>query len=475
MPDLLSLVEQKGLQPRRVSSSKGGEFACACPMCGGDERSDRFRIWPEQGDGGKWWCRQCDIGGDCIEFLRKASGLSFKEAAEVMGKKTQTQAAVRTPRAPQLVTAPQAQAKDVTLPPAAWMARARTVVDTAHQALLSSIDQIQWLADRGINKQFAIRFSLGWLSTDYMRPYPAWGMPAETWDNGRPKLLRVPLGLVIPWIDGGNVLRLRVRQPERDPKYLVIPGGAKDPQPLMVIDTLWSGPHRAVILCEAELDAILLAQEVGDIVAVVPLGSAQTRPHDARSLEMVRGAAWVGLWLDRDDAGDKGTAAWLADYQTAQDIRPQGTGKQDPGEFFKEGKSIREHVLRVLPPVWQIGPLPLSSAIGGGGVLEPERVERKSGPAESVVRFGQILRGTPIICRVSDAAMTIMAMRKRGDGQWEQDYGWEVAHWDLMREASRLFWYDNEVFAFVESHPSAATGVHGKNYWAPLGARKQER
>jgi hypothetical protein len=67
-------------------------------------------------------------------------------------------------------------------------------------------------------------------------------------------------------------------------------------------------------------------------------------------------------------------------------------------------------------------------------------------------------------------------MRKRaGDGQWEQDYGWEVAHWDLMREASRLFWYDNDVFAFVESHPSAATGVHGKNYWAPLGARKQER
>lgn len=78
------------------------------------------------------------------------------------------------------------------------------------------------------------------------------------------------------------------------------------------------------------------------------------------------------------------------------------------------------------------------------------------------------------MCRVSDAAMTIMAMRKRGDGLWEQDYQWEMAHWSLMREASRLFWYDNEVFAFVEAHPSAATGVHGKNYWAGL-ARKQEK
>ena len=68
--------------------------------------------------------------------------------------------------------------------------------------------------------------------------------------------------------------------------------------------------------------------------------------------------------------------------------------------------------------------------------------------------------------------MTIMAMRKRGDGQWEQDWSWEMAHWDLMREASRLFWYDNEVFRFVEAHPAASTGVHGKNYWAPLGARR---
>lgn len=475
MPDLLSLVEQKGLQPRRVSSSKGGEFACACPMCGGDERSDRFRIWPEQGDGGKWWCRKCDVGGDCIEFLRRACGLSFKEAAEVMGQKTPARAAVRTPRAPQFDVAPRAEAKDVTLPAPEWMARARSIVDTAHQALLSNHDQLAWLAERGITKQSAIRFSLGWVAADYLRPYPAWGMPAETWDNGRPKLLRVPLGMNIPWIDGGNVLRLRIRQPERDPKYYVVPGGSKDPQPLMVIDTLWSGPHRAVILCEAELDGILLAQEVGDMVAVVPLGSAQTRPHDARSLEMIQGAAWVGLWLDRDDAGDKGVASWLADYSTAQDIRPHGTGKQDPGEFFKEGKSIREHVLRVLPPAWQIGPLPLSSTIRGGGVLEPERVERKAGPVESVVRFGQILRGSPIVCRVSDAAMTIMAMRKRaGDGQWEQDYQWEVSHWDLMREASRLFWYDNDVFAFVEAHPSAATGVHGKNYWAGL-ARKQEK
>lgn len=475
MPDIISLVEQKGLQLRRVSSSKGGEFACACPMCGGDERSDRFRVWPEQGDGGKWWCRQCDIGGDCIEFLRKACGLSFKEAAEVMGRKAPSRSAVRTPRAPQPPKAPEAAARAGTLPPQAWTDRARAVVDRAHQALLSSPEQLRWLAARGITKQSAVRFCLGWLSEDYVRPYPAWGLPAETWDNGQPKLLRVPTGLVIPWIDGGNVLRIRVRQPERDPKYLVTPGGAKDPQPLMVIDSLWSGPHRAVVLCEAELDAILLAQEVGDVVAVVSLGSAQTRPHDARSLEAIQGAAWVGLWLDRDEAGDKAVASWLQSHaDTAQDIRPQGAGKMDPGECHAQGISIRDHVLRSVPPAWRPGPCRSVQPTRGGGVLQPESVERPAGPPECVVRFGRILQSTPIVCRVSESAMTIMAMRKRGDGQWEQDWSWEMAHWDLMREASRLFWYDNEVFRFVEAHPSAATGVHGKNYWAPLGARKGE-
>jgi len=41
--DLLQLVGDSGL--KRVVATNGGEWAGACPFCGG---RDRFRVWPEQ-------------------------------------------------------------------------------------------------------------------------------------------------------------------------------------------------------------------------------------------------------------------------------------------------------------------------------------------------------------------------------------------------------------------------------------------
>ena len=469
MPDILSLAEQHQLQPRRVSSSKGGEYASSCPLCGGDHTSDRFRIWPEQGEGGKWWCRQCNVGGDCIEFLRKVDGLSFAEASAAMGKASPRRQTIRTPRMPIPPAITSDAPRPVNLPPQEWMDRAAKVLASSHAALLADPEHLSWLHKRGINRHSVIRFRLGWQSSDYLRPYPAWGLPAEKWDNGREKLHLVPVGLVIPWEDGGHILRLRVRQPVKDPKYKVIPGGAKDPQPLMVIDSLWSGPHSAVILCEAELDAILIAQEVGDIVTVIALGSAQTRPHDTRSMDAIRGAAWVGLWLDRDDAGDKATDKWLTDTDTSQDIRPQGTGKMDPGDCYAQGLSIREHVRGSVPPAWRVGPSVRVQEQRGAGAEQEESAE--IAPSDAVVRFGRILERTPIVCRVSDAAMSIMALKRRGDGQWVQDVTWEMSNWALMREASRLFWYSAEVQDFLEAHPQAESGVHGKNYWAAMSRK----
>ena len=74
--NVLSLVEQKGLEPRKVSTAKGGEYACACPFpdCGGDRGSDRFHVWPEQGESGKYWCRRCDRHGDAINLLMELDG-----------------------------------------------------------------------------------------------------------------------------------------------------------------------------------------------------------------------------------------------------------------------------------------------------------------------------------------------------------------------------------------------------------------
>ena len=62
-----SLIQNRGLKAVKVAGTHGGEWACPCPACGG---KDRFRFWPAQGEGGTWYCRQCDKGGDSIQFLR---------------------------------------------------------------------------------------------------------------------------------------------------------------------------------------------------------------------------------------------------------------------------------------------------------------------------------------------------------------------------------------------------------------------
>ena len=65
---------------RRAGSTGGGEYCGPCPWCGG---TDRFRVWPEAGN---YWCRQCNRKGDAIQYLRDCRGLSYPEAAKLVGK-----------------------------------------------------------------------------------------------------------------------------------------------------------------------------------------------------------------------------------------------------------------------------------------------------------------------------------------------------------------------------------------------------
>lgn len=75
--------ELPGITLKRVASTKGGEYCSPCPACGGN---DRFLVWPNEGDNGRYWCRRCGKKGDLIDFLRWQKGMSFKEACEAVGK-----------------------------------------------------------------------------------------------------------------------------------------------------------------------------------------------------------------------------------------------------------------------------------------------------------------------------------------------------------------------------------------------------
>lgn len=477
----------------RDPEERGGEVWAWCPW---HEESSKggFSYSPAKDIG---HCYGCNTHGDLIAIYAAVNGLdasaAFKEFRDRFAPhvRPDRRPAVQTPRMPQAITGPTVAARPVTLPPEQWMDRAARVVDAAHAALLANPEQLDWLAARGITRQTVIRHRLGWQDRDYLRPYPAWGLPAATWDDGRERLHKVPSGLVIPMIEAGRVVRMRVRQPEKDPKYYVVIGGATDPQPLLVLDSTWPGQHSAVVLVEAELDALLLAQEAGDIVTVVALGSAQTRPHDTRAHRTVTGAAWVGLWVDRDAAGDQAVRAWTVSTRKpdqpadgglavalgvdAEDIRPQGAGKMDPGDCHKAGLDIRAHILSSVPAAWRIGPSVTGSVQGGGGAAPMESAE-SAGPGPGVVRLAALMRVAPLVCRYGDDSMWIMAARKTPDGAWVrmddgrlvQDAAWEMSNWQLMREASRLFWHDAGVGEYLETHPDARAGISGRNFWAGM-------
>ena len=84
---ILDLLREDGHELKRVGSTNGGEWAGACPSCGG---TDRFRVWPLENGAGRWWCRQCKKTGDAIQYLRDFRGMDFKAARSYLGKPVPT-------------------------------------------------------------------------------------------------------------------------------------------------------------------------------------------------------------------------------------------------------------------------------------------------------------------------------------------------------------------------------------------------
>jgi len=334
----LDIATSCGVAPKKVAGTNGGEYASACPICGG---TDRFRLWPAQGEHGKWWCRGCGKGGDAIQLLRDAKGMGFKEACDYLGHTPAARTVGRTPRSPQAQGADW-KARETHDPVDTWQAKAAAFVEHAHKALLSNKDQLSILAERGIREETVRRFRLGWNPKDLWRARKTWGL-----EEG--KKLYFPAGLVIPHIVDAEVLRIRFRRAELkrpgDARYIVLAGSN---MAAMVIPPVPSPRgERAQVVVESELDALLIAQDAGDLVGVVSLGNSTARP-DRAAREVLDRAACILVALDSDPAGAKAWTWWTTHF-TQADRWPVPRGK-DPGEYHKAGGNIREWILAGLPP-----------------------------------------------------------------------------------------------------------------------------
>jgi hypothetical protein len=130
------------------------------------------------------------------------------------------------------------------------------------------------------------------------------------------------LGWVIPWFTADGLALVKIRQPDvRRPKYAE---AFRDPARLACypsLETVRMG--RPVVVVEGELDALCLGQELGELAAVVTLGSESARPTMDILWRFPFGSPWF-VATDADAARDKAAEGWPA---RARGVKPPASFK----------------------------------------------------------------------------------------------------------------------------------------------------
>lgn len=326
--DLLSLIE-RDTKLKREASTKGGEWAGPCPLCGG---KDRFRVWPNHPDGrGQWWCRKCGQGGDAIAYVRSRDGVGYREACELLGvdldggegKKFPKKGAREERREPvKRALDPPTEAEG----PGYDLEAALILVETCQKALWSDEGSRAraYLAGRGLQEKTIRGWGLGF-------------NPEEREISG----LWTARGIVIPCWVGYIPWGIKVRRATGEPKYIHVKGSKPA---LFGLDMLTS--KQTAVVCEGELDAILLWQEAGDLVDVVAIGSKTASPAVPFLGRLIGASRWL-LALDLD--ADKEAEKWGEWSARVQRVKPlQGN---DITDFYKAGGDLRRWVLYHLEQV----------------------------------------------------------------------------------------------------------------------------
>lgn len=321
--NILDVLKDLGLTPKRMASTNGGEYASPCPACGG---RDRFRIWPEKD---RYWCRSCGQSGDAIQYLRDFRGLSFAEACRAVGREPVRSKGKRAVR-----RTPSWTPRVVTSPPSAWIEKAEVLIGWAESMLWAAEGTVvlSFLRGRGLSDQAIKTARLGYLPKTVYRTRESWGLPIELKTNGVPKKLWIPKGLVIPYILNDRIVRIRTRRMDgSDPRYVVLSGSQ--------MGAMILGDAKSCLVLESELDALLTYQETGDMVTSIALGNAQSRP-DKLTATRLKNADTILIALDSDVAGARESWRWWVPHYS-QARRWPLPGSKDPGEAAKAGLILR--------------------------------------------------------------------------------------------------------------------------------------
>lgn len=236
--DVLGYLSSKGISPKHVGSTQAS-FAC---FFHGEDLGDRGRLYINiNTDAGLYKCFVCEEKGNYVTLMRHFGDEPFvKEDDETLHYKHQI---------------------------------FQAAAEYYHSCL--GLDQIKWLKDRGLTVETIKKHQLGWadgglhqflLSRNFeLKHMLATGLVATKQEQPSASELVLDANkqpydflrqaITIPYHTSGNVVQIRGRKLQGDPKYLTPKNNMAR---LFNTDALW---HSDVAYCaEGEFDALVLEQ-----------------------------------------------------------------------------------------------------------------------------------------------------------------------------------------------------------------------
>jgi len=328
--DIKSLLEEDGFTCKYVAESYGGTFASLCPWCDG---TDRFRCWPNNGNGGNYYCQKCKKAGGILRYLTEYRKIDYSAAVALSGITTE----YKSINLRSCLLKKDNKFKDPSTSPCnVWQQQASGLIKIAAKNIWhqDNVEYLDWLMKRGLTASTIRKYNIGFNCVDIYYDRSIWGISSPV-DNSSKKMI-VPAGIVIPHINNGVIETIKIRRfdPQAQNKYHVLAGSNNS---VMVL-----GSGTCHIIVESELDGILLAQEAGDLVTIIILGSAQNRP-DALIMKQLVNSDLILLALDNDRAGIESSYDWWMKTLSNAKRWPVLNGK-DPGESFQNGVNIGDWV-----------------------------------------------------------------------------------------------------------------------------------
>ena len=322
--DLRSWVARDLGEPARVN---GRRAWWVCPFH--QDKAPSFVVSQNQTERGRYHCFGCGADGDAIDYVRRRQNCGYSEALAALGL-----ADDGAERAPVIRREPEPER--LTAPCGAWQDRGIAFVMTCQAALWApdGARALAWLRDRrGLSDDVIGLSMLGYNAQDRRDDRAVWGLAPALGDDGKPKQVWLPRGVVIPWEFDGSLWRVNVRRPVGDPKYI---GPAGWSNGLYGADALRC--DRSVLLVEGELDALTVRQHAGDLVTPVATGSTGGARR-VMWLSRLAACARVLVAFDSDPAGDEAAQYWLDALPNAARWRaPWG---KDANELATAGGDVR--------------------------------------------------------------------------------------------------------------------------------------